>query len=205
MAETPDLYRGTDGRLRCGWCGQDPLYIRYHDTEWGRPLRDDTRLFGMLLLETFQAGLAWITILRKREAFRDAFAGFDPEAVARFGEADRARLLADRRIVRNRAKIDAAIRNARAFLDLRDAEGSFRDWTRSVVGDGRRRTPRPERLSEIPARTPASETLSRALGERGFRFCGPVVCYAWMQACGFVDDHLAECFRAREGADAESA
>jgi DNA-3-methyladenine glycosylase I len=206
MAEAPDLVRGADGRDRCGWSGRDPLYLRYHDAEWGRPLRDETRLFEMLVLETFQAGLAWITILRKRDAFRDAFRGFDPEAVARFGEADRARLLGDARIVRNRAKIDAAIRNARAFLDLQAAEGAFGDWAWRIAG----RTPpaadpRPTRLADVPARTPASEALSRALRERGFRFCGPVVCYAWMQACGLVDDHLAGCFRARDGGESESA
>ncbi len=185
---------GPDGRRRCGWVTDDPLYLRYHDEEWGVPVRDDRLLFEFLVLETFQAGLSWLTILRKREAFRRAFAGFDPEKVARFGERQVARLMGDRSIVRNRRKIEAAIANARAFLAVREAEGSFADWMWSFV-EGRPIVNRWRRDEDVPAETPLSRAISRELRARGFRFVGPVVVYAHMQATGMVMDHVVPCFR----------
>lgn len=167
----------------------DPLYERYHDEEWGVPVRDEHGLFERICLEAFQSGLAWITILRKREAFRAAFAGFDPDAVARFGEADVARLMADAGIVRNRAKIAAAIANARATVAVR-AEGGLADLVWSFAPPDR---PAPATFADVPAQTEESKALSRALKARGFRFVGPTTAYAAMQACGLVDDHLATC------------
>jgi DNA-3-methyladenine glycosylase I len=188
--------RRTPGLVRCPWAGDDPLYVAYHDEEWGVPLHDDGRLFELLVLEGFQAGLSWITILRKREAFRRAFRGFDPGRVARFGERDVARLLGDAGIVRHRGKIEGAIASARAFRELVRAEGTFDRFLWSFVG-GAPLVNRPASAREVPARTPASEALSRALRTRGFAFVGPTTCYAFMQAAGLVDDHLAGCFRAR--------
>jgi len=179
---------------RCPWAGDDPLYQAYHDREWGRPLRDERALFELLVLEGAQAGLAWITILRKREGYRRAFAGFDPERVAAFGERDRARLLADAGIVRNRAKIAAAIDNARAWLALRERDGGPVEWLWSFVG-GEPRVHRWRTLAEVPATSPESERMSRALKAGGFRFVGPTICYAFMQAAGMVNDHLVGCFR----------
>jgi len=178
---------------RCRWVSDDPLYVDYHDREWGVPERDDRALWEKLILDGFQAGLSWITILRKRENFRRAFAGFDPEAIARFGARDVARLMGDAGIVRNRAKIEATIGNARAFLATPD----FARWCWSFVGGA----PRVNRLgprSKIPAATDESRALSKALAERGFRFVGPTIVYAWMQACGLVNDHLTTCFRYEE-------
>lgn len=185
-----------DTRERCAWCGSDPLYVAYHDEEWGVPAHDDRHLFEMLILEGQQAGLSWLTILRKREAFREVFAGFDPERVAAFGEEDVERLMQDRRIVRNRAKLTAAIGNARAFLELRERHGRFSDWLWSFV-DGQPVVNRPASEADIPAQTPTSERLSKALRAAGFRFVGPTICYAYMQAVGLVDDHVERCFRAR--------
>ena len=186
----------SDGLIRCTWRGMagDPLYEAYHDQEWGVPERDPVALWEKLVLDGFQAGLAWITILRKREAFRTAFAGFDPEAVARFGEADRARLLADAGIVRSAAKIDAAISGARIFLDMREAGEDFSDFLWSFT-DGRPIQPFPERLQDVPAETPLSREISAALKARGFRFVGSVIVYAYMQAVGMVNDHLVSCHR----------
>ena len=183
-----------DGKVRCGWAGSDPLYREYHDTEWGVPARDDRVLFEFLILEGFQAGLSWITILRKREAFRRAFAGFAPERVARFGARESARLMADAGIVRNRAKIAAAASNARAFLAVRKERGTFSDYVWSFVG-GRPIVNRYRALSELPAETEISRVLSKDLRRRGFNFVGPTICYAFMQATGMVDDHLVSCFR----------
>ncbi len=188
---------GPDGRPRCGWVTDDPLYLRYHDEEWGVPVRDDRRLFEFLVLETFQAGLSWLTILRKREAFRRAFAGFDPERVARFGERRIARLMEDASIVRNRRKIEAAIANARAFLDVLDVEGSFAGWMWRFV-DGAPIVNHWRRDEDVPAETALSRKISRELRARGFRFVGPVVVYAHMQATGMVMDHVVPCFRYRE-------
>jgi DNA-3-methyladenine glycosylase I len=187
---------GENGRVRCGWAGTDPLYVAYHDTEWGVPVHDDRVLFEFLLLEGFQAGLAWITILRKRKAFRRAFAGFEPARVARFGARESARLMADAGIVRNRAKIAAAAQNARAFLAVQDERRSFSGYVWEFVG-GRPVVNRFRTLSEVPPETDASRALSKDLRRRGFNFVGPTICYAFMQATGLVNDHLVGCFRHR--------
>jgi DNA-3-methyladenine glycosylase I len=186
---------GPDGKLRCPWGLSAPEYLAYHDQEWGRPVRGDTAIFERLCLEGFQSGLSWLTILRKRENFRAAFAGFDAAAVAAFGEADVARLMADPGIVRNRAKINAAIRNARAALALPDGLSAL-VW--KYAGEPALPTTAPPRtLADVPATTPASKALSAELKRHGFTFTGPVTAYATMQACGIVNDHLAACF-ARE-------
>ena len=179
---------------RCEWAGSDPLYIDYHDAEWGVPLRDDRMLFELLCLEGAQAGLAWITVLRKREGYRRAFAGFDPGRVAAFGTDDAARLLADPGIVRNRAKVSAAIGNARAWLRLADEVGSPAAHLWSFV-DGTPLQNAWRTLAEIPAETDASRALSRDLRSRGFRFIGPTIAYAFMQSAGMVNDHVVGCFR----------
>ena len=184
----------TDDSIRCAWAGSDPLMQRYHDTEWGVPEHDGRALWEKLVLDGFQAGLAWITVLRKRETMRAAFAGFDPAAVARFGEADVARLLADAGIIRSRAKIAAAIDSARLYCAMAERGEDFAAycWSftdgRIVHGDG----------VSLPAKTALSETISKDLIRRGFRFVGPTIVYAWMQAVGIVNDHAAACFRRRE-------
>jgi DNA-3-methyladenine glycosylase I len=180
---------GPDGRLRCPWGLASPEYVGYHDDEWGRPVRDDAGMFERLCLEAFQSGLSWLTILRKREGFRAAFAGFDIEKVAEFGPDDVTRLLGDARIVRNRAKVEAAIGNARAALTLPDGLAAL-VWS---YADGQDRAP--QTLADVPSWTPESKALSKDLRRRGFTFTGPVTAYATMQACGVVDDHLQECFR----------
>jgi DNA-3-methyladenine glycosylase I len=182
----------TPARGRC-FGDDDPLYAEYHDTEWGVPVRGERELFERVCLEAFQSGLAWITILRKRPAFRAAFAGFDPPEVARFGEDDVARLLADAGIVRNRAKIEASIANARAVLALWEDGTTLTDLIWAHAPAERVRLPRARVLSEVPARTEESRALARTLKARGFRFVGPTTAYATMQACGLVDDHLADC------------
>lgn len=178
--------------MRCAWAGTDPLYIAYHDTEWGVPLHDDRRLFEMLILEGAQAGLSWITILRKRPAYRKAFDNFDPKKVARYDAREKRRLLADAGIVRNRLKIDAAITNARAFLEIQREFGSFDAYIWQFVG-GRPRVNRPATMKDVPATSPESDAMSRDLKRRGFRFVGSTICYAFMQATGMVNDHLAGC------------
>jgi DNA-3-methyladenine glycosylase I len=179
---------------RCSWCGEDPLYVGYHDEEWGVPVHDDRLLFEFLVLEGAQAGLSWLTILRKREAYRAAFSGLDPRALARYDGRAVRRLLRDRGIVRNRLKIESAIANARAFLDVQDEFGSFDAYVwRFVGGRPKRNAWRSER--QIPAVTPEAEALSRDLRVRGFRFVGPTICYAHMQATGMVNDHVVGCFR----------
>jgi DNA-3-methyladenine glycosylase I len=187
---------------RCPWATSTPDYLAYHDDEWGRPVTDDRGLFERMTLEAFQSGLSWLTILRKREAFRDAFAGFDPEAVARFGDADIGRLMADARIVRNRLKIEAAIANARALADLHDAGGALTElvWSARPATD----PPAPEAIGDVPAFTDASKALAKELKRRGFRFLGPTTVYAGMQACGVVNDHLATCV-VREACQRERA
>ena len=192
---------GADGRSRCGWAGAVPDYLAYHDDEWGVPQRDEVRLFEKLCLEAFQSGLSWLTILRKREAFRAAFAGFVPERVAAFGPADVERLLADRGIVRNRAKVEAAIANARATLELPGGLSSLL-WSFAPEPGSR---PRPRSFADVPATTPESAAMARDLRRRGFRFVGPTTAYALMQACGLVDDHLAGCWRAAAAAAPVSA
>jgi DNA-3-methyladenine glycosylase I len=179
---------GPDGRLRCPWGISPTEYIGYHDQEWGRPVRDDQGLFERLCLEAFQSGLSWLTILRKRENFRAAFRGFDIEAVAAFGPDDVSRLLADTGIVRNRAKIEAAINNAHAALDLPDGLSAL-VWK---YADPDRKAP--VTLDDVPSSTPGAKALSADLRRQGFRFTGPVTAYATMQACGLVNDHLADCF-----------
>jgi DNA-3-methyladenine glycosylase I len=183
-----DLARGPDGRRRCAWALSAPEYVAYHDEEWGRPVRDDDAMYERLTLEAFQSGLAWLTILRKREAFRAAFGGFRIGEVARFGDGDVERLLADAGIVRNRAKIEAALSNARAAAEL---TGGLAGLVWSFAPEGRRRAPRT--LADLPATTPESNALARELKRRGFRFVGPTTAYATMQACGVVNDHLAGC------------
>ncbi|MGI6253656.1 MAG: DNA-3-methyladenine glycosylase I [Aminivibrio sp.] len=185
------------GQTRCPWPGTDPLYVAYHDQEWGFPERDDGKLFEFLILEGAQAGLSWITILRRREEYRRAFDGFDPEKIARYDEKKIEELLQDRGIIRNRRKIEGAIRNARAFLDLRESEGSFSSFLWDFV-DGRPIVNRWETWDEVPATTPLSERICGIMKKKGFVFFGPLICYAHMQAMGLVNDHLLSCFRHRE-------
>ena len=181
--------------VRCPWAASGgPEMLAYHDREWGVPVYDDVRLFEMLLLEGAQAGLSWSTVLARREGYRRAFAGFDPHAVAGFDDTDRERLLADAGIVRNRAKIDSAIANARAFLAVREEHGSFAHFAWEAVGGEPRRN-RFHRQEEVPAQTETSRRLSRLLRHHGFSFVGPTIVYAFMQAVGMVDDHLVDCFR----------
>ncbi len=183
-----------EDRRRCAWAGSDPLYPAYHDEEWGVPERDSRALWEMLMLEGFQAGLSWITILHKREAFRKAFRGFDPELVANFNEAHVQRLLGDPGIVRSRAKIEATIKGARIYLAMQAAGEDFSDFIWQFAGG----QPLPNARTTgdtVPASTPLSEAISAELKKRGFKFVGPVIVYAWMQAIGMVDDHAVDCFR----------
>ena len=184
-------------KVRCAWCGDDALYVAYHDSEWGVPLHDERRLFEMLILEGAQAGLSWLTVLRKREAYRAAFDGFDPEKVARYDGRKVRALLTNPGIIRNRLKVEAAVANARAFLTVQDEVGSFDAYVwRFVKGKPKRNAWRT--LAQVPALTPEAEALSRDLRSRGFKFVGPTICYAHMQATGMVNDHLVSCFRYRE-------
>ena len=184
-------------KTRCVWSGSDPTYVSYHDLEWGVPVRDDRQLFEFLVLEGAQAGLSWITILRKRDAYRKAFSGFDPEKVARFGARDVKRLLGDAGIVRNRLKIESAIKNARAFLKVQEELGSFSDYQWAFV-DGKPVVNRFRSWKEIPPRTPLSDAFSKDLKRRGFTFVGSTIIYAHMQAVGMVNDHVIDCFRHRQ-------
>ena len=187
-----DIIVGSDGEPRCWWCGDDPTYMAYHDVDWGTPIHDDRALFELLSLEGFQAGLSWITILRKRPAFQTAFEGFVPEVVAGYGDDDIDRLLADAGIVRHRGKIEATIANARAVLDLHDAGETLDELVWSVAAPGAR----PVTRAEIPGFSPAATALSKELKRRGFRFVGPTTVYAFLQSAGIVDDHLEGCWRA---------
>jgi DNA-3-methyladenine glycosylase I len=189
------LIVGADGQARCGWVGDDPLYLAYHDEEWGRPVTEERRLFEKLCLEGFQSGLSWLTILRKRENFRGAFAGFEPERVAAFTARDVSRLMADTGIVRNRAKIEATISNARAVVALEDTTLSDLVWSHRPAP-----RPAPRVMQDLPASTAESKALARELKRRGFRFVGPTTIYALMQACGVVDDHLLGCAARRRPA-----
>ncbi|MCL4303783.1 MAG: DNA-3-methyladenine glycosylase I [Anaerolineae bacterium] len=182
---------------RCDWVGADPLYVAYHDQEWGVPLHDDRRLFEMLILEGAQAGLSWITILRKRETYRQAFDNFEAAKIAGYDERKIETLLANPGIVRNRRKVEAAILNARACLAVQQELGSFDAYIWQFVG-GRPRQNAWRTLAEIPAQTPASEAMSKDLLKRGFKFVGPTICYAFMQATGMVNDHTVDCFRYKE-------
>ena len=178
-----------DNSTRCPWCGTDPLYTAYHDHEWGRPERDPRRLFELLILESFQAGLSWITILRKRDGFRAAFQGFDPAVIATWGESEVARLLQDPGIVRHRGKIEGTIRGAQAFLRIEAREG-FSPFLWSFAPPP---AARPKALADVPGQTPQSQTMSKALKREGFNFVGPTITYAFMQASGMVNDHIATC------------
>lgn len=182
---------------RCPWPGKDPLYLDYHDREWGVPLADDRRLFGLLVLESAQAGLSWITILRRREGYRRAFDGFDPERIASYGPDRISALLCDTGIIRNRKKIESAVSNARAFLGIRETFGSFSAYLWGFV-DGKPVVNEWKEMTEVPAKTDLSETISREMKSRGFSFFGPVACYAFLQSAGVVNDHLVSCFRHRE-------
>ncbi|MEL7026067.1 MAG: DNA-3-methyladenine glycosylase I [Pseudomonadota bacterium] len=181
---------------RCPWCGDDPLYVAYHDTEWGVPDYDGRALWEKLVLDGFQAGLAWITILRKRDGFRAAFEGFDPEVIANWGEKDVERLLQDPGIVRHRGKIEATITGAKAYLDMGGAP-AFSDFCWSYV-NGKTIQNQFAAMDEVPAATPLSTQISKDLKKRGFKFCGPTIVYAWMQAVGMVNDHLITCPRHKE-------
>jgi DNA-3-methyladenine glycosylase I len=180
--------------FRCPWCLGDETYRKYHDHEWGRPEKNSRKLFEALILDGAQAGLSWITILKRREGYRAAFDGFDPETMARYTEKKILRLMQDGRIIRNRRKIESAVQNARAFLAMTEKEGSFSKWLWNWV-DGTPRINRFKTMAEIPASTKLSERISGALKERGFSFVGPTIVYAFMQAKGMVNDHLVDCFR----------
>jgi DNA-3-methyladenine glycosylase I len=184
------MAKGTTEIKRCAWAQNDPLMREYHDQEWGVPEFDSRALWELLMLEGFQAGLSWITVLRKREAFRRAFAEFDPAVVARFGEGDVARLMADAGIIRAKAKIDATIRGAQIFLEMRESGTEFGDWAWGLAGGKPMKN-----KGAMPTQTPLSEKVSKELKLKGFKFVGPVIVYSWMQAAGMVDDHAGECFR----------
>ncbi|MGO9425911.1 MAG: DNA-3-methyladenine glycosylase I [Steroidobacteraceae bacterium] len=193
--------RHEDGKLRCAWCTADPLYIAYHDTEWGVPVHDDRQLFEMLCLEGAQAGLKWLTILRKRQSYRAAFEDFDAEAMARYDAAKRKRLLRDPGIVRNRLKVDAFVSNARCYLNMCDRPGAFSDYLWQFT-DRKVLRRRPLRLEEIASSTPQSDAMSKDLKRRGFRFVGTTICYAFMQAVGIVDEHQRNCWVTTKGRNA---
>ncbi|WP_297849336.1 DNA-3-methyladenine glycosylase I [uncultured Desulfovibrio sp.] len=186
--------------IRCAWAGDSPIYVHYHDNEWGRPVHDDNRLFEMLVLEGMQAGLSWLTVLKKREAFREAFDGFDPGKVARYGEATIQKLLTNEKIIRNRLKVNAAVTNARAFLAIQKKHGSFDNFIWAYVNhtpiENHRKT-----IADIPATTALSDQISRDLKKSGFKFVGSTIIYAFMQATGMVNDHVTDCFvyRAMKG------
>ncbi len=195
ITNSNDLRIGDDGKQRCGWGTSDPLYIDYHDYEWGRPLRDERALFELMSLEAFQSGLSWLIILRKRPGFREAFDGFEPDVVAAYGDDDVARLLADQRIVRNRAKVEATVANARAVVALHEQGGSLVDLVFSHAPGADERPPgRFRAFADMPSTTPSSSALAKDLRQRGFRFVGPTVAYSLMQAGGVVDDHLEGCW-----------
>ena len=179
---------------RCDWCGTEPIYVEYHDSEWGVPNFDDASLFEFLLLEGAQAGLSWITVLKKREGYRQAFDGFDAEKIARYGQDDVNRLLQNSGIIRNRLKVESAVTNARAFLDIKELYSSFSDYVWQFVG-GLPRQNRFRSLKQVPAMTSVSDAMSKQLKKDGFRFVGSTICYAYMQATGMVNDHLVNCHR----------
>ena len=187
----------TDTMTRCGWVGREPIYLAYHDQEWGVPVWDDRALFEKLVLDGFQAGLSWLTILKKRENFIAAFDGFEPSVIANYGPAKVESLMADSGIVRNRAKIEATIRNARGWLQIMEQTGSFADYLWAFVG-GRPVSNRWHALGDVPVETDQSKAMSKDLRARGFGFVGPTICYAFMQAVGMVNDHTIDCFRHRE-------
>lgn len=183
--------------MRCSWCGTDPLYVAYHDDEWGVPSHDDQHLFEMLILEGAQAGLSWITILRKRPNYRKAFDGFDAKKIARYDKRKIEALLKNEGIVRNRLKVEATVKNAKAFLDVQKEFGSFDAFIWQFIG-GKPKVNRPSGQTRLPASTPESDAMSKALKKRGFSFVGTTICYAFMQATGMVDDHVAGCVAVRK-------
>ena len=183
-----------DAVERCGWCGKEPLYVRYHDEEWGKLVTDDKVMFEFLVLESSQAGLSWITILRRRENYRKAFAGFDVRQVAEFTEHDVERLMQDTGIIRNRLKIEATISNARHFIEIQKEFGSFCNYLTGFLPNGKPVMNHPKHLHEIPASTPLSDKISKDMKKRGFRFFGTTICYAHLQATGYVNDHLTNCY-----------
>jgi DNA-3-methyladenine glycosylase I len=178
---------------RCAWCGTDPLYVRYHDEEWGREVNDDVTMFEFLILEAAQAGLSWYTILKRRDNYRRAFADYDAQKVALFTEADVERLLKDEGIIRNRKKIESTISNARLFLELQREFGSFCAYLRSFLPDGKPIVNHWQSMSELPATTPLSDAISKDMKRRGFKFFGSTICYAHLQAVGYVNDHMEDC------------
>jgi DNA-3-methyladenine glycosylase I len=181
-------------RIRCPWCLGDDVYTAYHDKEWGRPLKDSRKLFEFLILDGAQAGLSWLTILKRRDGYREAFDGMDPEKIARYGPEDVERLMLDRRIIRNRRKIHSAVENAQAYLTMMEGKASFSKWLWDWV-DGKPLVNHFRTLAEIPASTELSENISKALKKKGFSFVGPTIVYAFLQAAGLVNDHLVDCFR----------
>ena len=194
MVNTGMPARKSEEKTRCEWCLKDPLYIRYHDEEWGRPVHDDRALFEFLILEGFQAGLSWLTVLKKRENFRAAFAGFDANKVARFDQKKVGRLMLDAGIIRNRLKIEAAVNNARRFKEVQKEFGSFDKYVWSFTG-GKTVVNKPRALGDVPATSALSDAMSKDMGKRGFKFRGSTICYAFMQAVGLVDDHVVGCWR----------
>ena len=182
---------------RCSWCGEDPLYQHYHDTEWGAPTFDDPTLFEFLILEGAQAGLSWITVLRKRENYRKAFNGFDPHKMARYSNKKIEKLLADPGIIRNRLKVESAVRNAKAFLTIQEQYGSFSEYIWQFV-DGTAIQNKRKSLKDIPASTAQSDAMSKSLKKAGFNFVGSTICYAYMQSMGMVNDHVLDCYRYKE-------
>jgi DNA-3-methyladenine glycosylase I len=181
-------------KIRCEWCSKDPLYMQYHDEEWGVPVYDDQKLFEMLCLEGAQAGLSWITVLRKRESYRKVFDAFDAKKMARYTDAKKAKLLQNEGIIRNKLKVEAFIKNAQAYLQVQKELGSFSSYIWSFTG-GKPIANNPLSLKEVPAKTPLSDAISKDLAKRGFKFVGSTICYAFMQACGLVDDHVAHCWK----------
>lgn len=187
----------TDTKTRCTWCLKEPIYIQYHDEEWGTPVHDDRLLFEFLILESFQAGLSWLTVLKKRENFRKAFANFDAKKVAKFDAAKAEELMQDAGIIRNRLKIEAAINNAKRFLEIQKEFGSFDKYIWNFTG-GKPLINHRKSLSEIPPKTDISDAMSKDMGKRGFKFRGSTICYAFMQAVGIVDDHVEDCWRKKK-------
>lgn len=187
------MNQDTTSVKRCDWCGNDPIYISYHDEEWGKEVKDDKKMFEFLILESAQAGLSWITILRRRENYRKAFADFDAEKVSAFTDDDVQRLMLDAGIIRNRRKIESAISNARYFLEIQKEYGSFCNYLRSFLPDGKTIINHWKTISEVPASTPLSDQISKDMKKRGFRFFGTTICYAHLQAVGYINDHLTDC------------
>jgi len=190
---TPNSEHPTPNSIRCTWCGSDPLYIKYHDEEWGKPVYDDKTLFEFLILEGAQAGLSWITILRRRESYRKAFADFDVEKVAKFDEKDVERLMQDEGIIRNRLKVNGAITNAKLFIGIQQEFGSFSNYIWGFLPDKKPILNQVEKMGDVPARTEISDRISKDMKKRGFKFFGTTICYAHMQATGMVNDHLINC------------